>query len=307
MKPKQIVIETSSRCNLRCTGCYRNHGTPGNQNMDFYLFKDIIDRVYWGATIVLFWNGEPLLNPDFLKMLTYTTEKGLRCYFCTNGTIWNPDVFLHAVNENSCYQVFFSLDGFCMQNDLLRPGSSAVEIEDRIWDVVDMRNWDGDKGTSIGIKLIDRGQDRQTIEEFIDKWIHIVDLVVIGKYWDQNLSVPTGVRFNPCLYAAGMYMVIDSKGKVHLCEHNMRAPIVGDVTGDVDLEFLYDRNVATWDTKKTEPCSTCPMSYTGGKIYGTVNVKGYNVFFQQDYYNTIYSLKDKKEGVLWSTISDPSN
>ena len=46
--------------------------------MDFSLFKKIIDEIKDHAFMVVLWNqGEPFLNKDFLKMIKYASENGL--------------------------------------------------------------------------------------------------------------------------------------------------------------------------------------------------------------------------------------
>lgn len=304
MKPKQIVIETSARCNLKCKGCYRGAGNSLNKDMDLGLFKSIIDRIDWDPTIVLFWNGEPLLNKDFYKMLTYVTDRNLRCYFCTNGTLLDSDVFLHAIRDNSCYQIFFSLNGLGSVNDLYRPGAATSTIERNIGRVRSWRDQYGAGETDIGVKLIDMGQDWDHIERFLLHWLQIADLVVVGKYWDSSLKVPLGSRRAPCAYATGEYMVIDADGWINLCEHHAEAPRIVDVRLDAPLPSLY-QYVLNWNTLTDHPCSTCSMPYTGDGLYGQVRFKSVenhpSVFFQKDYYNMIFSLEEKRRGSRWSS------
>jgi len=95
--PMHLDIETSSRCNLRCTFCDKlpllNKGQLGD--MDFNLYKKIIDEgsrhKLWG--VKLSYRGEPLLHKNIVEMASYAKKKGiLDIYFNTNGMLLDRDM-----------------------------------------------------------------------------------------------------------------------------------------------------------------------------------------------------------------------
>lgn len=77
-----ILIETTDFCNLNCIMC-SHENIPGPHSkpkgfMSLELFKKIVDEIpekRVAAGYKLFWLGEPLLNPDFSKMLEYLWNK----------------------------------------------------------------------------------------------------------------------------------------------------------------------------------------------------------------------------------------
>jgi len=74
------MIEPTNICNLKCPLCPSGNGTLKRAKgfMDFSLFKKIIDEIKDHAFMVVLWNqGEPFLNKDFLKMIKYASENGL--------------------------------------------------------------------------------------------------------------------------------------------------------------------------------------------------------------------------------------
>lgn len=84
---KIVYIETSSRCNLSCTYCYRQDYSydSKNKDMDFDLFKKIIDEFSPGksglfsrekVTLFLHGYGEPTLNPMLAEMVAYAKRSG---------------------------------------------------------------------------------------------------------------------------------------------------------------------------------------------------------------------------------------
>ena len=90
--PKQLAIEITTRCQLRCKGCMKTLGYP-DMDMDLDFYKSIIDRNNFGATIIPYQNGEPLLHSDIFEIIRYPLSKNMRLYITTNGMIWNNDLF----------------------------------------------------------------------------------------------------------------------------------------------------------------------------------------------------------------------
>jgi radical SAM protein with 4Fe4S-binding SPASM domain len=90
--PLDLDIESTSRCNLKCTFCDKlpvlGKGRLGD--MDMALYKKIIDE---GAehnlwAVKLSYRGEPLLHRNIAEMVRYAKKKGvLDVYFNTNGML----------------------------------------------------------------------------------------------------------------------------------------------------------------------------------------------------------------------------
>lgn len=90
--PLDLDIESTSRCNLRCTFCDKlpllQKGQKGD--IDFALFTKIIDE---GAehrlcAVKLSYRGEPLMHPRISEMVYYAKKHNvLDVYFNTNGML----------------------------------------------------------------------------------------------------------------------------------------------------------------------------------------------------------------------------
>jgi radical SAM protein with 4Fe4S-binding SPASM domain len=101
--PLHLDIETTNRCNLRCTFCDRRPLLTKDQlgDMDFSLFGKILDECrggrLWG--LKLSYRGEPLLHPDLVEMVAYAKSKGvLDVYFNTNGMLLTEEVSLRLMD-----------------------------------------------------------------------------------------------------------------------------------------------------------------------------------------------------------------
>ena len=72
--PIYISIFPSYRCNLSCDMCLTHskkfdnpYGQQPCKDMDFELFKEIVDRYKSALAVNLIGNGEPLFNKDLFK------------------------------------------------------------------------------------------------------------------------------------------------------------------------------------------------------------------------------------------------
>lgn len=103
-------------CNLACRHCWitptyeRNGGT--GRCLDYGLYQLAVEQAMpLGLTSVKFTGGEPLLHPDFVRMVDYATEKGLRAWLETNGTLITRELAHHLKEKTSLNFASVSLDG----------------------------------------------------------------------------------------------------------------------------------------------------------------------------------------------------
>jgi organic radical activating enzyme len=305
--PKQVIIETTSKCNLKCKLCPNTALGAKGEHMDYSLFKSIIDRIDFPTVVIPWMNGEPLMNPEFPKMLTYIEKKDLPYYVTTNGTIIRDDFEEVIFDQGSrCYQVIFSLDGlpFTGTPEAARPGTDIVVVRKNMYDFI-KRAKKARPNLTVAVKLCQRGQDYAEIEDYI-KYMLIqwgVDYVCIGR--DLERLNPVSMRFAPCQYYDNNFMVIRANGDVVLCAYNYDAVntdrfIMASAANDIPLLELY--NNESFRTRRKDqdegyflpPCDSCGFAYNGNGFKGTLTSRGdWNalIYYHQDYYNQFFSLK----------------
>ncbi|MFT3682159.1 MAG: hypothetical protein QM791_17930 [Ferruginibacter sp.] len=81
--PVSISFEPTTSCNLRCPECpsgLRAFTRPtGMLEKDF--FSKTIDEIHKELLYLIFYfQGEPYLNPAFLDMVKYASQKNLHCH-----------------------------------------------------------------------------------------------------------------------------------------------------------------------------------------------------------------------------------
>jgi len=79
--PSHLDVEAASACQMRCPMCYTTHMSDDLKGvMKWNIYEKIVNeasdlKVY---SIKLSWRGEPLLNKNIVKMVSYAKQKGIK-------------------------------------------------------------------------------------------------------------------------------------------------------------------------------------------------------------------------------------
>lgn len=120
-KKPVVVWNVGQRCNLKCIHCYSQSKDIEYLNeLSTHEAKAMLDDLAeYGAPVILFSGGEPLMRSDLLELIGYAKEKGLRAVISTNGTL----ITLEKANELKKFGLSYvgiSLDGLQETNDRFR-------------------------------------------------------------------------------------------------------------------------------------------------------------------------------------------
>jgi len=87
--PLQVVLELTTRCNLRCTHCYAAERPRGELSTE--QMRDALDQfAAAGALFLTLTGGEPLVHPDFWTICEQARKRGFSITVFTNGTLIGP-------------------------------------------------------------------------------------------------------------------------------------------------------------------------------------------------------------------------
>ena len=111
--PVSISFEPTTSCNLRCPECpsgLRSFSRPtGMLEKDFFqlTIDDIHKELFY---LIFYFQGEPYLNPKFLDMVKYATEKKIYTATSTNAHYLN-DAAAKKTIESGLDRLIISIDG----------------------------------------------------------------------------------------------------------------------------------------------------------------------------------------------------
>ncbi|MDR0239457.1 MAG: 12,18-didecarboxysiroheme deacetylase, partial [Deltaproteobacteria bacterium] len=131
-KKPVVVWNMTRRCNLRCVHCYAKAlEERGKDAITTEQGKALIDDLAaYGAPVMLFSGGEPLVREDVVELAKHATGKGMRAVISTNGTLITQQK-ARELKEVGFSYVGISLDGGEDVHDRFRavPGSFRKALE----------------------------------------------------------------------------------------------------------------------------------------------------------------------------------
>ncbi len=138
--PAVIKIDLTPRCQLQCDVCIHAESFSPKQhfksdmNMPIDLFKKICDEVS-GHTLAfsLHFYGEPLLNTNIPRMITYAAQKRINTYFTTNFSMQLTDQEFTGLIESGLHTIIISLDGFSQETyNVTRKNGNVDLVKDNV-------------------------------------------------------------------------------------------------------------------------------------------------------------------------------
>lgn len=130
--PVKVDYEVSNHCNFRCTMCLMSElGDDRPANMSFEDFKKSIDSQQGLVEVKLQGLGEPLLNPDFFKMVNYAVTNHIWVRTTTNASLLHINDNYKKMIDSEIGEIQVSIDGAKKETfESIRRGSNFEQIVD---------------------------------------------------------------------------------------------------------------------------------------------------------------------------------
>jgi len=127
-KKPVVVWNMTRRCNLKCVHCYAQAvDVRGKDEISTEQAKSMIrDLASYGAPVMLFSGGEPLVREDLTELASFATQNGMRAVISTNGTLITPAKARELKQVGLSY-VGISLDGLEEVHDHFRGVKGAFK------------------------------------------------------------------------------------------------------------------------------------------------------------------------------------
>ncbi len=111
--PLALNFEPTTSCNLRCPECpsgLRSFSRPTGM-LEQKFFQKTIDELYEKLIYLTFYfQGEPYLNPSFLDMVKYASQKNIFTFTSTNAHYLNDENAKRTI-ESGLDKLIISIDG----------------------------------------------------------------------------------------------------------------------------------------------------------------------------------------------------
>ncbi len=111
--PISLAFEPTTACNLRCPECpsgLRSFTRPTGK-LDEAFYQRVIDEVHESLLYLTFYfQGEPYLHPDFLRMVQYASQRNIYTATSTNAHFLTDEQAKKTV-ESGLNRLIISIDG----------------------------------------------------------------------------------------------------------------------------------------------------------------------------------------------------
>ncbi|MDR1486406.1 MAG: radical SAM protein, partial [Deltaproteobacteria bacterium] len=128
-KKPVIVWNMTRACNLSCVHCYAcaTSGPAPDELTKPQSLRLIDSLTDYGAPVILFSGGEPLLHPHLFEYVAHTVKRGARAVLSTNGVLLTSDKAALLRDIGLSY-VGISLDGLESRHDRIRRRKGAFRL-----------------------------------------------------------------------------------------------------------------------------------------------------------------------------------
>lgn len=95
--PRYLQLEITRDCNLNCPMCYRKSKSSlihqgETRNLTPSVLHSILHKVPTVRTVSFLGEGEPLMNPHLDDLLGILSDRGIRSWLTTNGTLLTEEI-----------------------------------------------------------------------------------------------------------------------------------------------------------------------------------------------------------------------
>ncbi|MEW6607905.1 MAG: radical SAM protein [bacterium] len=248
--PFQISIEITNLCNLKCLMCCRPRLQRKIGNMEFGLYKRLVDEIshQYVSSLYLTGDGEPLLHPQLIEMIQYAKTMGIeRVCVGTNCMLLDEGISKQIISSGLDV-IVFSVDAATQKTyQKLREGGDFALVTTNVRRFLQLKKEIGNQSPQAVISFIRMKDNVTEIESFIDMWRHFLndtDYIQIrdydtlaGQVEDRRVSFPENNR-KPCQYL-WQQMVIYWNGDVPVCCKDFHGKcLMGNVTKNT-IEELW--------------------------------------------------------------------
>ncbi|MDR1920595.1 MAG: radical SAM protein [Candidatus Adiutrix sp.] len=120
-KKPVVVWNMTKACNLTCAHCYASAaGGPAQDELNLAEAEKLVDHLAeYGAPVILFSGGEPLLHPHLTHLVRRAVSRGCRAVVSTNGMLLSEERSKRLFDAGAAY-IGISLDGLSGTHDRFR-------------------------------------------------------------------------------------------------------------------------------------------------------------------------------------------
>ncbi|MFZ3077922.1 MAG: radical SAM protein [Candidatus Aenigmatarchaeota archaeon] len=286
--PYSILLEPTSKCNLKCPMCARTIypeiiSMRNNMDMPFPNFKKLMDEVGDRVMFLFLWNfGEPLINPDIFRMIEYAKKKKIFTLMSTNAYLLDSERAKKLIVSGLDYLII-SFDGASKESyEQYRKNSDFSRVTGNIENFVKMKKAEGKALPFTNLQFILMKHNAGEVQEIrklaaklgVDRTSFKKTIIYDDNLKDSLLPEDSKYKFNFYNKSGGekigcerpwVHMVVNCEGAVLPCcddikySHYMGNALESGVKVIINNDkYTAFRKQVVDDIRKIDICKNCP-------------------------------------------------
>ena len=167
-RPYMAHISPSGLCDLNCINCpAKGKQTRGRELMSFDTFRKFIDEAGDTLLYIILWSwGEPLLNPDFPRMVEYASKHNIMTVSSTNLNRLDADRARQLV-ASGLDSLIIAVDGTTQESyEKYRRGGDIKQIIKNIKLLVAEKERVGAKKPLLNLRMVVSRENEHEVDAF---------------------------------------------------------------------------------------------------------------------------------------------
>jgi len=255
--PKFFLLETVNFCNANCIMCGIDFKKKTKQTISDALFKKVINEISdykdHVEKVMLYLDGEPLLDKCLVERIQYTKKKGIKIVnIASNASKLDQETSKNLISAG-LDEIYITIDSTKKEvYEKIRRGLNFDTVKENVLNFINIRNQLNSK-LKIRIQMIKQPLNFEEAEIFQNYWFEILglnDQVVIQKShnWASKVEVmkygdESDVNKIPCIALWGTF-VMHVDGEVPLCCMDSKTNIkIGDINKNSIKDIWKGRKI----------------------------------------------------------------
>ena len=290
--PISVSIEPTTSCNLRCPECPsgKREFTRPTGMLEQSFFNKTIDQLCKHISYLTFYfQGEPYLNPSFLDMVKYASEKKIFTSTSTNAHYLNDENAKKTI-ESGLDRLIISIDGTTQNTyESYRVGGNLEKVIEGTKNIVKWKKQLKSRTPSIIFQfLVVKPNEHQVAEVYkLAKELGVDEVKLktaqVYDYTNGNELIPTNEKYSRYKKKPNGKYSIKNKLDNHCWK-------------------LWSSAVITWDGKVVPCCFDKDAQHRMGDL----STKSFNDIWKGNEYNQFRAsvLRSRKEINICSNCSE---
>lgn len=276
--PRRILFEMTSRCNCLCRMCPQQNLKRPQMDMDGGLYRSIMDEIdsHGVESFLMFQFGEPLLHPEFKKILEHINSKknlGM-IWFSTNGNAFSEENIRMVLNSNIGYINFSAHAVTEATYKTVVPKGDFRAVQSNLEKFYELKEA---KGLPVKpffhCQMIEQETTKHEVDAFIKKHYKRADVVSVNMLEHvtsvqnnrfglqqrerRELSSCSRVSRNDCLiFSNGDVTLCDAAYNAEICLGNVHKKTISEIWNGEERKRILQLN-KEGRMREIEFCRTC--------------------------------------------------